>query len=175
MHEVERLQANRLLALSVWLQDIAATVHGRLSPSVVAALLTLKHRGEVTATELAAILGLSQPATTRLLEGLEKNGWVVRRGRSGRNIPFGLTGGGRKLAARLEAERLAQASRALSGLLNHERRMLDRLLVKMLGAESRSRGQACRLCRFCDHGVCRDGACPVGSSVMEEDRHVDRA
>ena len=170
MHNMETLCANKILALSVLLQDSVAAANKGLSASAVAALLTLKYRSHATATGLMSILDLSQPATTRLLEALERKGLVAKEGRAGRTVPFILTAEGRRLARRLEEKRLAVAKAALSGLLNHEKRALDRMLTKVLGREDRSRAEARRLCRFCEHGVCKGAICPIGSSVVEEER-----
>lgn len=72
-------------------QQLAETLYGLLvtlarglprdlSPTSVATLSTLERRGPRRITELAAVQGVAQPSMTTLVAGLERAGYVERRG-----------------------------------------------------------------------------------------------
>ncbi len=63
--------------------EIAATLSALSAPSRVAILFVLRE-GEIGVNDLAARVGLSQPATSQQLRVLRQLGWVAaeRRGRS---------------------------------------------------------------------------------------------
>ncbi|SMF02045.1 DNA-binding transcriptional regulator, MarR family [Tistlia consotensis] len=165
------LTANLLGALATALSDRSQQGFEPLSPSSAAALLTLRHHGPLATTALAAILNLSQPAATRLLDRLEAEGLVARKAEAaGRSVPLALTAAGRRRAERLQAARLAASRRALEALSTAERGTLHKLLAKALGGLTEDRSQARHLCRFCDHGLCDGPACPVGSAAGEKER-----
>ncbi|MBV8063292.1 MAG: MarR family transcriptional regulator [Nevskia sp.] len=95
--------------------------------------LPLLHRARITAPQLAALefvlaprtvsevadcLGLSRPATSQLLDKLERSGWLRRTagGRDRRTRHVVLSAGGRSLVARIAAARAARFEAALAGL-----------------------------------------------------------
>ena len=53
----------------------------------------------------------------------------------------------------------------VSELSEPERGVLATLLGRSLGQVTRSGVQAQHSCRLCDHSVCPDDTCPIGSSV----------
>lgn len=138
------------------------------SLSASAALIHLRLRPGQTIDFLARVLGISHPATVRLVDRLEGDGLVERHaGRDGRSRALVLTGAGQKAASRLLAERVAVLDELLAPLTAAERRRLEVLLEKLLAARADDRWAARRLCRLCDFPTCASPSCPVDSSVTE--------
>ncbi|WP_207456682.1 MarR family transcriptional regulator [Azospirillum sp. SYSU D00513] len=175
MHD-ERLLANKVGALWATLSGAVEDAFAPLSNSSAAALLTLLHWGPTAATALGAVIGLSQPATARLLEKLAADGHVERRPRprGGKEVPFALTESGRERAEALQQGRLDACLRLLAPLDPGQRALLDGLLTAMLAApvadQTPVRAYARHVCRFCDHGVCDGPLCPIGSAAREAER-----
>ncbi|UUX49632.1 MarR family transcriptional regulator [Nisaea acidiphila] len=156
-----KLLANHLGALATALGDrVSARVPG--SESSRALLATLAHWEPVSATDLARIVGLSQPAATRALEKLRAEG-LVDWPASGRTRPVNLTPHGREIAAAQEQARYDVLSDAISALSDNEQEVLETALINMLARLTESPAAARHLCRFCDHGLCDGPACPVGT------------
>jgi DNA-binding MarR family transcriptional regulator len=168
MHKTEKYRTNKLCALATFLHDGLVEDLAALSDSSAAALMTLDHFGPTTASALASVLRLTQPATVRLIERLEAAGLAARGQRQGRQVPLTLTAKGRRQTRRLSARRVARAAARLDVLTLEERRTLDGLVTKLLHGAVRRRADARHLCRFCDHALCRGAGCPVGSGVMAE-------
>lgn len=171
------LVANHLAALGLLLQDRMTEGFEAMSAPGAAALLSLHFRGELTVTALARILGTSQPAATRLLDGLARAGLIERGERAGRTVAVRLTAAGTARAAALNAARLTAAEALLAPLGAAERAALARLLAKLLAEATHSRGEAHTTCRLCDHALCDGPACPVGTraTAIERSEHADRA
>jgi len=169
MHDA--LLANKLGALWTTIGQAVEAGFGSLSPSSAAAVLTLRHRQTISATALGRILGLSQPASARLVGKLVMDGHVARQERaSGKEIGLRLTPKGRRLAEDLQRRRLAACERLLAALAPPDRRTLDRLLSALLAAPVTDRGYARHVCRFCDHGVCDGPDCPIGCAATASER-----
>jgi DNA-binding MarR family transcriptional regulator len=159
--------ANLLAALAV---AIADELHEPdMSPSAVAALLTVALWEPMGAQELAAVVGLSQSAAVRLVDELAAAGLVRRLDKKGRAVPLALTAAGRRRAKALQARRLAVVDKALASLGRDARAGLEAALPGLLAAFTTGRAAARRICRFCDHGLCRDGGCPVGTAATAID------
>mgnify|MGYP001369273973 CR=1 len=137
----------------------------RLSSSAVAALLTLWHRGPLSATELAEMFRVRQPTAHRLIRNLFEKGLVSRNPTGSRTIRFALSTSGRRRAADIQAHRLAAVDELLSVLNDQERAALDGLVSRVLAAATPDRRTARFMCRFCEHSVCDGPDCPVGSAV----------
>lgn len=169
------LLANHLAVLALLIQDRMLGTFEPLSASGAGALLSLHFRGELTVTALARILGSSQPAATRLIDGLARAGLVERRERDGRNVAVRLTAAGESEAKRLNAARLAAADALLAPLDASERSALGATLEKLLADATHSRSEARTMCRLCDHALCDGPACPVGTraSEIERSEHAD--
>jgi DNA-binding MarR family transcriptional regulator len=155
--------ANLLAALAIALADRLRDPH--LSPSAAAALLTVAQWEPMGMQELAGVIGLSQSAAVRLIDELQQAGLVRRLDKKGRAVPLALTPAGHRRAAGLQARRLAMAERALAGLKRDERGLLEVHLRTLLAALTDSRATARHICRYCDHGACRNGGCPVGAAA----------
>jgi DNA-binding MarR family transcriptional regulator len=159
--------ANLLAALAVAITD---GLHDRdMSPSAVAAVLTVAQWEPIGAQELAAVIGLTQSATVRLVDELVAAGLVQRLDKKGRAVPLALTAMGRRRAKALQARRLAAVDKALASLGPNERVGLEKALPALLAALTTGRAAARHICRFCDHGVCGRGRCPVGTAATAID------
>ena len=156
------LLPNHLSALATLLQDLLEADHGGRSARGAALLMTLLHRGPLTVSGLAAILGVAQPTATRLIARLEEDGLLARAARKGRLVFVSLTPAGRREAKALHRRRADSLAGLLKPLTTAEQEALDALLDKMLFAATTSRAGAMITCRACDHGICHGPSCPVG-------------
>lgn len=175
MHD--RFLANKLGALWAVLGDGFARGFGPLAESTAAVLLTLHHRGPMGVTALAGLVGLSQPACTRLLDRLAAARQVTRTKVAGRQVLVAITAAGRRQAEALQRRRLGVAHDLLAGLTKEERAALDRLLDRLVMVPVQGRAHARHLCRFCDHGICTSALCPIGTAAtaieQQEKAHAD--
>jgi len=88
MHEV---LANKVAAFGTILSDRLTSALAPLSPSAASILLTLSCWGALTATKLAAIVGVTQPTAVRVIAGLTAAGLVRKTASAQRTVPFLLT------------------------------------------------------------------------------------
>ncbi len=158
---------NQLATLATLLQDRLEQAFEGLSPSAAAILMSLRNRKVLAISRLAEIIGISQPTTTRLIDGLERNSLVTRRPRDGRVVAVALTARGRKTAKRLQAAREKQVEDLLSPLGKNEERQLAKLVDRLLFSATKSREAARTTCRYCDHENCSGRACPVNRRATE--------
>jgi MarR family transcriptional regulator, negative regulator of the multidrug operon emrRAB len=162
-------QANLLGALVLSLGDRLQTAteassgRGGQAPS---ALAVLAQQDGLGIEGLRAQLGLSQPATVRLVDALVADGLAVRRpGRDARSLALTLTAAGRRRADRLLGERRGVLDSAMSELSTSERRGLEALLDKILARLTSDRDEADVICRLCDLAACPRSSCPVECAV----------
>lgn len=152
--------ANRLAACATALTD--GMFEGEdLSPSAIAALLSLAGGEKRTIGEIAATAGLTHSASVRLIDRLEKD-WLVRRGaRRGREVNVELTARGRHRAAALAKKRGAFIDRLLGQLDPDDRAALGQAVDRILGILVTEPSEVgTRTCRFCDADGCGPD-CPV--------------
>ncbi|MDA1358942.1 MarR family transcriptional regulator [Glycomyces luteolus] len=123
-------------------------------------------------TSLGRYIGLSQPAASRMVDGLVLRGLVERRAGAGRAVAVHLTAQGERTAARLLEHRREVLRPLVDALDPQERVALEALLEKLLHAVYGESGRAeslpddalgALLCRLCDRAACVRGgaACPV--------------
>lgn len=155
-----KITANKLGALTVAVSDAVADGFAGLSASAAAAVLTLRHTPSLGTTELAHVVGLSQPACTRMVDKLVAEGLAERLPAAGRVVPVALTDHGRRLGELVQARRLSVLRDAAGALDKKERKDLDRLLDKLLAALVDGPEAGRRACRLCDHPLCPPGSCP---------------
>lgn len=98
-------------------------------------------------TELGRRVGLSQPATTRMAEGLEGHGLLRRESSWANWADLHLTGLGVQAARSLLVARQHVLNDAVETLEERERAQLDALLGKLLAHLCQEPGDADRLCR----------------------------
>jgi DNA-binding MarR family transcriptional regulator len=140
-----------------------------VSVSGAAALVVLAHAPGLSVTELGRRVGLSQPATARMVTSLEAAGLARRDPGAGRTVPVALTAAGERAVREVLTARAAGTEQVLAGLDEGERRVLTRLLERLLTQLYTEVGSAEVLCRLCDRVRCtHDAVCPIGQA--ERDR-----
>jgi MarR family transcriptional repressor of emrRAB len=140
--------------------------HGGAAP---AALVHLQAYPGVSAEALRRVLGISQPATVRVLDRLAADGLVERgAGPDGRTKALRLTPAGERAADRLLGERAQSVRAMLDALDAGEQARLEPLLEKLTAALADDRPQALRVCRLCDRGACtQDPGCPLDHTTAK--------
>lgn len=142
------------------------------NPSVSAALVTLAREPDISTTDLARAIKLTQPAASRLVDGLAARGLIEREPGSGRAVALRLTGEGQAAVRRLLDARRDAIGTLVARLDEPERAALERGLEKVLGQAFDGVGSTWVLCRLCDDGACTGGGavCPVGHARREQER-----
>jgi MarR family transcriptional repressor of emrRAB len=163
MHTSRRAsrQANLLGALAVAVVDrlhqARADDDGR-GLTATAALNHLRLRPGQNIDFLARLLHISHPATVRLVDRRPDED-------DARSRTLVLTPAGQRAALAAAGQRLEVLGQMLSPLTAAERRQLEPVLEKMLGAVTTDRWDARHLCRLCDFPTCRKPACPVDQAI----------
>lgn len=169
MNEATRL-ANVLGAAAVGIGDLLAEVTGAVTErggATAAAVLTVGTRPGRPIDELRRVLGLTHSGTVRLVDRLEARGWIRRAPTEGREVHLELTARGREIQGELLAARRRVLQELLDPLDGEERRALASALDRILRRLPSDRDVAQRICRLCEHAVCRGASCPVGSAVVD--------
>jgi DNA-binding MarR family transcriptional regulator len=171
--------ANLLGALSLALSD-------RMSDGISAAAEQSDRPGAETAAEalsalhhflerpsidrLRTVLGLTSSGTVRLVDRLERAGYVERGpGEDGRTTVVTLTRVGERMARRVSDAREAVLAEALEALTAAQREALEALTGTVLVGLMRGPGATRWSCRLCNTGVCgvRTRECPVSRAAYE--------
>jgi DNA-binding MarR family transcriptional regulator len=134
-----------------------------LGGAVPAALVTLDAYPDRSMEALRSALGLSQPGVVRLVERMERRGWVRRRPADGRTVALALTAAGRRAVARVLRARDDVLGSMLEPLDPGERAQLEPLLEKLLAARTGGRRDLEQLCRLCHRNAC--DRCPVDHAL----------
>lgn len=133
-----------------------------------AALVHLRAWPGGSVNELGEVLGLSQPATVRLVDRLEARNLVRRdAGADGRTRALSCSVKGRRVADGLLAERNESLRPLLAGLEADEREQLERLLGRVAAGLAGDRPSALATCRLCDRDACQGDTlrCPLNHTV----------
>jgi len=161
--------ANLLGALVVGLNDAVGSAMARaagLDSTGVSALLLVQAHPGLSITELAAALDLTHSGAVRTLERLVDRDLVRRApGPDRRTRGLYLTGSGDGVAQRALDARRRVLGTALGASAASEQEAFVRALEQVLAALPGTRADAWRICRTCEHAVCRGPACPVGHAV----------
>jgi MarR family transcriptional regulator, negative regulator of the multidrug operon emrRAB len=174
MHASRRAsrQANLLGALAIAVTDrmhqARADDDGR-GLTATAALNHLRLRPAQNIDFLARLLQISHPATVRLVNRLEAEGLVERRRDEddARSRALVLTAAGQRAALAAARKRLEILDQTLSALTAAERRRLELVIEKLLGALTVDRWDARHICRLCDIPTCEAPTCPVDQATPE--------
>lgn len=162
---------NLLGAAAVAISDLVDEAHFRvtgLRGEASAALLTIGTRPGRSIEHLRQTVGLSHSGTVRIVDRLEARAWVKREDvTDGREVKLSLTTAGEVVFHDLLAARRKVLDAALGTVGSADGESLERSLASLLQALPATREDAWRICRLCEHGVCRKTACPVGSAVDE--------
>lgn len=172
---MQLLDANKLGALGAMIRDRTEASLSELSPSAAAVLSMLHFKPGLTTTELADVVGVSQPTAVRLIDGLERQALVVRGKPEGRVTPLTLTERGHAQVKEMQALRLAALDGLLSALRPDERQRFVSMLDRILAGATTSRVFATTTCRLCEHDLCGAEVCPIGCRAAEiEKRESER-
>jgi DNA-binding MarR family transcriptional regulator len=170
--QVTQHQANLLGALAVGMRDRVGAALAEamgLDEAAVAALLAVRARPGQSITDVAAVLGLTHPGAVRVVNRLERRGLLTRgEGRDARSRGLVLTSAGEAVSARGLRARAAVLQDLLGVVPAEHRSSLIQAVEAMLSCLPASRRDAWRICRICDHEVCRGRECPVGNSVDDD-------
>lgn len=147
-------------------------IHDRLIEAVVseagragataAALATLSQYEGLTIEALRSCLGISQPATVRLVDALVA-GKLARRGPGPdrRSVSITLTAAGHEEASKILAARAAVLAPLLDDTDERDQAALDRVLERLLTRLTTDARRGDELCRLCDVKTCPQERCPV--------------
>lgn len=168
--------ANALGALAIGVSDLlfeAVQQGSGLDLTETTALLIVVERPGQSVTDLASALSLTHSGAVRVVDRLASSALLTREcGPDRRSIGLVVTAAGREAVdAALDSRR-----QALQDLLEHlspgrRTALLEgaRTLAAVLPTDRRA---AHRICRLCEHDVCRGPACPVGSAVTTREAHT---
>lgn len=117
------------------LRPTAASAAAGLTPTGSSVLLTIVRRSEIRLSELAEVESLNPTMLSRVVSDLAGAGLVARVSDNGdrRAAWVKSTAAGRKLSERIRRERTAALNRALEGLNEDERRLIERALPALEG------------------------------------------
>ena len=166
-----------VLALADDLRDTTETAAGQGATAPSALVALHEFLGHATMDQLRRAIGLTPSGAVRLVDRLERAGYVQRRpGSDGRSVALVLTATGTRAARRVQAARRRGLDNLLRVLSPAERASLDAITAKLLGAVTTqrlaSRAQGLDppggwLCRMCDFDACGrdDGMCPTAEAA----------
>lgn len=146
------------------------------NPSVSAALVTLDREPGISTTALARAVKLTQPAASRLVDGLVSRGLIEREPGSGRTVALRLTAEGQAAVRQLLDARRAALDTLVAALDSTERAALEQSLAKLLDRAYETVGSTLVLCRLCDDTACtaRGAVCPVGHARRQREQPRER-
>jgi DNA-binding MarR family transcriptional regulator len=121
--------------LSRRLRPTAAGASAGLTPTRTSVLLTIVRSRQIRLSELADIEGLNPTMLSRVISDFVADGLVARTSDDGdrRAAWVTPTAAGRKLAERIRRERTAALNKALEGLPDDDRDLLERALPALEG------------------------------------------
>lgn len=121
--------------LSRRLRPTAAGVSAGLTPTRTSVLLTIVRSRQIRLSELADSEGLNPTMLSRVISDFVADGLVARTSDDGdrRAAWVTPTAAGRKLAERIRRERTAALNKALEGLPDDDRDLLERALPALEG------------------------------------------
>ena len=165
--------ANLLGALAVGLEDAVRAALAQatgLDVTAVAAVLVVGARPGRSIADLAAALGVTHSGAVRTLDRLVQHGLVERvPGSDARTQGLALTDAGRTAAGHAVAARRSVLGGLLDGLSVDQQVTLVPAMEALLARLPADRRDAWRICRTCEHDVCRGAQCPVGNAVDPAD------
>ncbi len=126
--------------------------------------------------DLAGVVGLSQPATVRLVDRLVDQELVRREpGRDRRTVALVLTEAGSRAADAVLVARTQALAPLLADLSSEERATLEGLLGRVVARVAEDRPGAVRVCRLCDRETCTsDPGCPLEHTTRPGDARPAR-
>jgi len=153
--------ANLLGALTQMVADEVRDLPGA-TLTVRAALLAISKNAGTSIDAVRVSLGLSHPATVRVVSGLLEAALITKdTGTDRRSVALNLTDLGREAVAHALSQRQATLERLLNHLNADEQHQFEQLAIKILWHETRDATHALKLCRLCDEADCVGTGCPV--------------
>jgi MarR family transcriptional regulator, negative regulator of the multidrug operon emrRAB len=148
------------------LQGGAMTRAVGLDRSELEVLLAIYARPGSTVGDVAPVAALSHSGAVRAVDRLAGSRYVERQvGVDKRTVTLLCTRKG-SIASRAALSARASALKdLLSSLDPRAQSAMAGICERLLAAMPRERTDAHRICRFCEHAMCRDQDCPVGSAV----------
>jgi DNA-binding MarR family transcriptional regulator len=163
------LTANWLGALTVGLGDLldrSLRDASGLDPAAVAAVLTVRARPGQSVSDLAATLGMTHSGCVRVVGRLVDSGLLLRGpGPDGRTRGLSLSDDGGTVADEMLRARRDALEGVVGQLSPREADALERALRALLPSLPGDREAAHRICRLCEHDVCRGDDCVVSTAV----------
>ena len=168
--------ANLLGAAVLGVHDLlvsAANDEAERGGATAAALATLTQYEGLSQEQLRGCLGISQPATVRLVDALVAGGLAERGpGPDRRTLSITLTEDGHRRAGQVLAARAAALEPLLDGVAAADRASLVRVLEHVLTRLTTDVQRGDQLCRLCDIKACPLERCPVECAIRAH-RPVD--
>jgi MarR family transcriptional regulator, negative regulator of the multidrug operon emrRAB len=170
LSRMSRRVNNIVAAFAVDLAESVATAVTRAagqSGGLAAAVVYLSQEPGVGVERLRSVLGLSQPATVRLVNQLQADGLArrTRHGDDARRVELRLTPAGERRAAEIAAARLAAAGDFLAALDAADRQALVEVIGRIYARRAPAYPEAERICRLCDLEACPERSCPVTKAI----------
>lgn len=158
--------ANLVSAFTLWMLDQDGAYPCGLSQPDAAALLAVRGHEGCSVSDVGSMLGLSHSGAVRACDRLQAAGLIVREaGMDRRHVALSLSARGHDLTAAILQSRAERIAARLKPLNETEQDTLALLLSRLLETAAQQRPDAWRICRACDHGICRGDDCPVGRGV----------
>jgi len=163
------LTANWLGALTVGLGDLldrSLREASGLDPAAVAAVLTVRARPGQSVSDLAATLHMTHSGCVRVVGRLAGSGLLVRGpGPDGRTRGLRRSDEGEETADVLLDARRGVLEGIVGELTPGQAESLEQALRAVLPLLPADRTAARRICRLCEHAVCREEDCVVSVAV----------
>lgn len=158
------------LALKIHDLQMDATVGASgMSPTACACLISVAHQDTAqTISDIAAICGLSHSATVRLVERLERSGYVrkVAAQSDRREVHVGLTANGYEMRDTILRARRSAIEPVLSKISCSDRAVIEQAAGIILSEMTGSRLESEQICRLCDAVACGGDDCPVEKKAL---------
>lgn len=144
----------------------AMTQETRLDEVTITALLAVHTRPDQSVGALAQALKTTHSGAVRIVNRLQLSGLVSRRpGPDGRTAALRVTRLGTTLSGAALDARRAALSDLLCNLAPAQVEALTVFVDQVAPALAQTRPEAQRVCRLCEHAVCRVERCPVGGHI----------
>jgi DNA-binding MarR family transcriptional regulator len=162
-------RSNLLGALAIGIGDLQrATVAGAvdLDAAALSTLLAVFARPGSSVGDVALTTQLTHSGAVRVIDRLCAISLLERSAAQDRRaVALRCTQTGAEAAQRALDARGAALGSLIETLSAAERAELARLATKLLAHLPHTRADAWRICRLCEHAVCRGDDCPVGKAV----------
>lgn len=158
------------LALKIHDLQMNATIGvSGMSPTACACLISVAHQDTAqTISDIASICGLTHSATVRLVERLEKSGYVrkVTAEFDRREVHVSLTDKGYEMRDTILSARRSAIEPVLSKISASDREVIEQAAGIILSEMTGSRLESEQICRLCDATACGGDDCPVEKKAL---------